>query len=253
MRLTIIGCAGSFPGPESAASCYLVEAPHQGRTFRLVVDLGNGAVGPLQRHTELDAIDAVALSHLHADHCLDMCGLYVARKYHPSGERRRIPVYAPVDAPGRLARAYDLPAEPGMNGQFDFHAWADGVPVRIGPFTVRASRVDHPVEAFALRIECDGRVLAYSGDTGPTPALVDVARDAHLFLCEASFVESSQNPPGLHLTGAEAGRAAREAGAERLLVTHVPAWIDRAEVERDARVTFRGPLELVHAGAVYEV
>jgi ribonuclease BN (tRNA processing enzyme) len=77
MRLTMVGCSGSMPGPHSAASCYLLEADG----FRLVVDLGNGAVGALQRYTALNRVDAVALSHLHADHCLDMCPLWIARKY----------------------------------------------------------------------------------------------------------------------------------------------------------------------------
>src|SRR5580698_10882582 len=85
MRLTIIGCSGSFPGPESPASSYLLEA----EGFRLVLDLGNGALGVLQRHASLYDIDAVALSHLHADHCLDMCGYWVARRYGPGGPQPR--------------------------------------------------------------------------------------------------------------------------------------------------------------------
>ncbi|MGH3405816.1 MAG: MBL fold metallo-hydrolase, partial [Streptosporangiaceae bacterium] len=90
MQLTIVGCAGSFPGPDSAASCYLIEADG----FRLVMDLGSGGLGPLQRYCGLDEVDAVCLSHLHGDHCLDMCGYSVARTYHPDGRRPRLPVYA---------------------------------------------------------------------------------------------------------------------------------------------------------------
>src|SRR5262245_38008969 len=108
MRLTIVGCAGSFPGPDSAASCYLVEAPYDGRTFRFVLDMGNGALGPLQRYVPFDEIDAVALSHLHADHCFDLASLYVVRRYHPKGAMSRIPVYGPEDTAARMARAYDL-------------------------------------------------------------------------------------------------------------------------------------------------
>ena len=79
MKVTVVGCSGSFPGPDSAASCYLLEAPYDGRTFRLLLDLGSGALGPLQRYADLESIDAVALSHLHADHCLDLCSFYVFR------------------------------------------------------------------------------------------------------------------------------------------------------------------------------
>ena len=101
MRLTMVGCSGSMPGPHSAASCYLLEADG----FRLVVDLGNGAVGALQRYTALNRVDAVALSYLHADHCLDMCPLWIARKYSDEDPLRPIPVYAPAGAAERIARA----------------------------------------------------------------------------------------------------------------------------------------------------
>ena len=93
-----MGCAGSFPSPDSPASCYLVEADDgDGRTWRVVLDLGSGALGPLQRYTRLDALDAVVLSHLHPDHFVDVCGLYVARRYSPDGPvAGALPVYGPA-------------------------------------------------------------------------------------------------------------------------------------------------------------
>ena len=92
MRLTVIGCAGSFPGPDSPASCYLVEADG----FRMLLDLGNGALGVLQRHAGLYDIDAICLSHLHGDHCLDMSSYWVARTYAPGGPKPPVPVYGPA-------------------------------------------------------------------------------------------------------------------------------------------------------------
>ncbi len=74
MELTVIGNSGSFPGPASPASCYLVSAAYEGRTWRILLDLGSGALGALQRYTDALAIDAVLFSHLHPDHCLDLCG-----------------------------------------------------------------------------------------------------------------------------------------------------------------------------------
>src|SRR5580658_893730 len=91
MRVTVIGCAGSFPGPDSPASCYLLEA----EGFRLVIDMGNGALGVLQRYAELFGIDAICLSHLHADHCVDLGAYWVARRYTEAGPRPAIPVYGP--------------------------------------------------------------------------------------------------------------------------------------------------------------
>jgi ribonuclease BN (tRNA processing enzyme) len=251
VRLTVIGASGSYPGPDSPASCYLLEAEHEGRTWRVLVDLGNGALGVLQRYIDPVDVDAVLLSHLHADHCLDLCGFYVLRKYHPRGAQPRIPVWGPAGTDVRMAKAYDLDEDPGMNEEFDFRPYT-GV-IEIGPFTVTAVEVAHPVTAYGLRIEADGRTLAYSGDTGTCAALVATARDADFFLCEASFVESHANPPNLHLTGAEAGRMATEASARRLVLTHVPPWHDPQVMLGEAAETYDGPLELAVPGLTYEI
>ncbi|MGA8987038.1 MBL fold metallo-hydrolase [Aeromicrobium sp.] len=253
MKLTVIGCAGSFPGPESPASCYLVEAPFEGRVYRLLLDLGSGSLGNLQRFCDLRDIDAVALSHLHPDHCFDMSGLYVVSKYHPDGPLHRIPVHAPAGAAAFLARGYGVDDPLGMTEQFDFSNWRDGGTVHLGPFTVASVLVDHPVPAFALRVATEDHSVTYSGDTGPTEALVELAEGTDLFLCEASFVESVANPANLHLTGAEAGDYATRAGVKKLLVTHIPEWTDRAEVEADVKGTWAGPYELVTAGASYDL
>jgi ribonuclease BN (tRNA processing enzyme) len=252
VRLTVVGCSGSYPGPDSPASCYLVEAEHEGRTWRIVLDLGNGALGALHRYADPLAIDAVLLSHLHADHCIDLTSYYVLRKYHPDGALPPIPVYGPDGTPGRLARAYDLPKSPGMNEEFIFRYYPAGS-FRIGPFTITAAEVSHPVPAYAMRIDADGRTLVYSGDTGACEALVDIARDADLFLCEASFVHGKDNPPDLHLTGVEAGQAATKAGARHLVLTHVPPWHDADRMLDEAASSYHGPLELAAGGKTYEV
>jgi len=251
MRLTIVGCSGSYPGPDSPASCYLVEAEQEGRIWRIVLDLGNGALGALHRYADPLSIDAVLLSHLHADHCIDITSYYVLRKYHPSGSRPPIPVYGPDGTPGRLARAYDLPKSPGMTEEFSFHFYPDH-PFAIGPFAITARVVKHPVPGYALRIESDGKVLAYSGDTGPCEALVATARDADLFLCEASFVEGGDNPPDLHLTGTEAAQAAIDAGVGYLVLTHVPPWHDAGTIFAESAI-FEGPRQLAAPGVVYEL
>jgi ribonuclease BN (tRNA processing enzyme) len=252
MRLTVVGCAGSYPGPESAASCYLLEAPYEGRTFRLLLDLGNGAIGPLQKHAPLDEIDAVALSHLHADHCLDLCAFYVVRKYHPDGPMRRLPVYAPEGAADRMARAYDIAPDPGMTQEFDFLTFPDE-PFEVGPFTVTARRVEHPVPAYALRIS-DGRAaITYSGDTGPCSSLDEVAKDCDLLLAEASFVDGDDNPDSLHMTGRDAAETAERAGVGQLVLTHIPAWYAPARVLAEATPHFSGDTTLAFPGAVYDV
>jgi len=253
VRLTIVGSSGSFPGPHSPASCYLLQAPYEGRTYSLVLDLGNGALGALQRHLGLGEVDAVALSHLHVDHCVDLASYYVVRTYHPGGPLPRLPVVGPAGAAQWLARVYGLPESQAMNSVFDFSAWPVNGGLRLGPFAVRVARVAHPVEAYAVRVDSAGRSLAYSGDTGPSAALVDLARGADVFLCEASFLEAGDNPADLHLTGREAGEHAAAAGVGRLLLTHVPPWHDEQQVLAEARPAFRGPVELARPDASYPV
>ncbi|MDP3894513.1 MBL fold metallo-hydrolase [Nocardioides sp.] len=251
MRLTVIGCAGSYPGPDSPASCYLLESEHEGRTWRILLDLGNGALGALHRHADPLAIDAVLLSHLHADHCLDLCGYYVLRKYHPTGHQPRIPVWGPEGTADRMARAYDLPIDPGMHEEFDFREY-DGT-VRVGPFEVTAIPVLHPVTAFALRVEADGRTLAFSGDTAACEGLDRAAAGVDLLLAEAAFMEGVANPPDIHLTGKEAGETAARAGARCLVLTHIPAWHDPQVALAEAKQVYDGPIELAVCGAVHEV
>jgi len=252
MRVTVVGCSGSYPGPASSASCYLVEADLDGRTWRVLLDLGSGALGTLQRLADATAIDAVFLSHLHADHCLDLCGYYVMRKYHPGGALPRIPVWGPADTAGRMARAYDLDDDPGMTEEFDFRPYGTTA-VHLGPFVVTARRVVHPVTAYGLQVAADGKVLAYSGDTGVCHGLDDTARESDLFLCEASFMEGAPNPPDLHLTGAEAARTAQQAGAKHLVLTHVPPWHDPQAVLAEARPEYDGPIDLAEVGQVYDL
>lgn len=247
MRLTVIGCAGSMPGPAGPASCYLVE--HDG--FRLLLDLGNGALGHVMRHVELADLDAVVLSHLHSDHCADLNALYVARVYGPYSGGRRLPVLGPESAAHRLADAYGLRHNPGMTGTFDFRTLSQQV--EIGPFRLRHARMAHPVEAYAVRLDAAGSSLVYSGDTGPNDDLAALAEGADVLLCEASFVDGEDNPPDLHLTGVEAGRVAARAGVGTLVVTHVPPWNDRDVAAAEAATVFAGTVAAATPGLVLTV
>jgi ribonuclease BN (tRNA processing enzyme) len=248
MRLTVLGCAGSFPGPESACSAYLVEA--QG--FRLLIDFGSGSLSALQRYAELDGIDAIVLTHLHCDHMLDACTYVVVRRYAPDGPRPPVPVYAPLGAAERIAAAYDSEGAP-VDDVYTFYGLQPGT-FPIGPFTVTVDRVNHPIETYGIRVEQGGRVLAYSSDTAPCEALLRLAQGADLFLCEASYLDGRSNPPGLHLTGGEAGEAATKADVRRLLLTHlVPAWASEASTVESACAAYAGPVEVVRPGSRYDL
>src|SRR6202042_2781197 len=122
MRLTVVGCSGSFPGPESAASSYLLEADG----FRLVIDMGNGSLGGLQRYAPLFGVDAVALSHLHADHCVDLYSYSVARTYAPAGPQPAIPVYGPAGTRERISLLHGPDGDGGVTQRVSFETLAPG-------------------------------------------------------------------------------------------------------------------------------
>lgn len=256
MKLTILGCSGSGPGPDSPASGYLVES---GGT-RLLVDLGSGAFGPLQRFIDPFALDAVALSHLHPDHCADLAALTVARRYRPDqpheAERKRLPVHGPAETPTRLAGLYAASRaerdETDLSDVYEF-AELDRGPVRIGAFELRAVPMRHVCPAWGFRIAAEGRVLAYTGDTGPCGELGELADRADVLLSEASWTDFPDAPTDVHLSGRQAGETASAAGSRRLLLTHLQPWTDREAILAEANEVFDGPTELVQQGRTYEV
>ncbi len=279
MRLVTVGVSGSFPGPASPASTYLVQVPaalaeaagatgEDVRDWNVVLDLGNGGLGALQRHVDPLDLDAVALSHLHPDHCADLSGLYVYLRYHPqrgavrTGVHPRLPVHGPHATAERAGAMYGLAAGESMACEYDFRTWEAGAPVRVGPLELEPFRVFHPVEAYGVRVTGPSSVrpgeratLVYSGDTDLCDGLVAGAAGADLFLCEAGFEEGRDDhvEPGIHLTGRRAGEAATAAGARRLLLTHIAAWSDPEVSLAEAREVYAGPVGVASAGEVHEL
>ena len=248
MQLTILGCAGTFPGPTSPCSSYLVE--HDG--FRLVVDMGAGSLGQLQRHVGLLDVDAVYISHLHADHCIDLVAYSYARRYHPEGIPDRLPVYGPQGTCARICGSFEAPPLNGLLDVYDFREVAAGQS-EIGPFRVSSVVTNHPIECHALRLEAGGRSLTYSGDTGESPDLIELARGTDLFLCEASWEEAEDNPPGIHLSGKQAGEHGTAAGVGRMLLTHVVPWADGDAILAETKTSYDGDVSLAACATTYEV
>jgi ribonuclease BN (tRNA processing enzyme) len=253
MKLTVIGCSGSYAGMYGPASCYLVE--HDG--CGVVLDMGNGALGALMEHRDVYSIDAVLLSHLHLDHIADLGGLYVARKYRPGGAPGKLAIHGPASSADRLGRMYaPHDDEDDLTDSFEFVPYTPDS-FKVGPFDVTVVPAAHPVDAFSLRIAAGGKVLTFSGDTGRSEALVDLARGSELLLAEASFLEGRPNPPDLHLTAREAVDHGVRAGVSRIVLTHFVPWNDINETVTEAQAArdefgFDGDLQLAHSGLVVE-
>lgn len=252
MKITVLGCSGSVPGPDSPGSGYLIEADD----YRLVLDLGHGAFGALQRHVQPADVNAIVVSHLHADHFIDLTAYVVALRYGGTGYRvtgaePRIPLIGPAGTRDRLGAAYDpLARKLHLQELFSFSTPASG---ELGPFALSFATVNHPTPTSAVRITCGDRTLVYSADTGESPALVSLAHGADVFLCEATLGPDDPYIPDLHLTGRQAGEHAEKAGVDRLFITHVPPWGSREVAASEAAETFRGAVEIVTPGAEIQV
>ncbi|WP_084039467.1 MBL fold metallo-hydrolase [Demequina sp. NBRC 110053] len=230
VELTIVGCAGSTAGPDSAASCYMVShADADGRTWRLVLDLGSGAIGPLQRYCDPARVDGVLVSHGHPDHCADLGALDVLRRYGPSRDEDppRIPLLGPEGIDRRIGDVSGDPADRGA-ATYDFRPLAHGDVTRIGPFTIEAARANHPVPALAFLVSAGRSTLLYTGDTDRCAEVDALAArpGVSLILGEAGWAHREVNPPGVHMNGDQLGRMAALSGRAALVVTHVASWVD---------------------------
>ena len=233
MKLTVIGCSPAWPNPGSAHSGYVVE--HDGR--RLLVDCGPGVLARLRASDGWPRIDAIVISHFHLDHCGDLVPWLWGHLMGPVAGTRGPTLWIPPS--GRSA--LDL-LTPRFDQAFEVLEYEEREPFTAAGFHVTPFRVPHYDQpTWALRIEAAGRSLAYSADSAPSSALEDVARDADLFLCEATLRDGDAEPRG-HLNADEAAAAARAAAVKRLLLVHRPAELEVPD-----------GLERAHDGLVVEV
>jgi len=254
MRLTVLGRSGGYPRPGEACAGYLVE----GGDTRVLLDVGYGVVSRLLERCDPRSIGAVILSHLHPDHVADFPAFQLALEYaaFPPGRwAARPPVLAPSGAREHLM-AFGPEGEGNrIVGDFDFCVMHGSGSMQLHGFTIRWEPVRHAVEAYALRLEHDGRSLVYTGDTGVCEGLERLAQEADVLLAEATFPERLAEVGAMfvHLSGLTAGRLAARVGARRLLLTHFFPSTDPVEEANAAAAEFGGPVEAVVEAATYEI
>lgn len=267
MQLTVLGCRSGMPADGQASSGYLLET---GGT-RLLLDCGPGVAAALSGHLRPSGLDAVVISHLHADHCYDLLpvgkSLLSGVMEFPGGPERAeaelhpVPLFVPEGARelfDRWARLFPVTTMPlldkAFERAFDVHEYRPGDRFEVGEATVGLHELRHVLPNCGIRVEAGNRVFAYTGDTGMTDAAVKLAADADLLLAEASLSEPDRTDHG-HLSGGEAGLIAARAGVGELVLTHfasgTPGWLER--LHADASGTFDGPVQLARPGARFPI
>jgi ribonuclease BN (tRNA processing enzyme) len=231
--LTVLGCDGSWPGPGGAGSGYLLRV---GATS-VVLDAGPGTFAVLQTVIDPAEVDAVVISHHHPDHWTDLFAMDAHARF--GGRRGQLPVYAPAEVVAR--------AQTDGNSALDWHTVTHGDRAGIGEASCAFHRTDHAEETLAVRVDGAGRALGYSADTGPEWSLEALGTGLDLLLCEATYTAEHEGTAG-HLSGRQAGMAARQAGALRLVITHRWPTMDARAVAEEAEAAFCGPVERATIG-----
>jgi ribonuclease BN (tRNA processing enzyme) len=246
MRLSVLGACGAWPQPDEACSGFLVE--HDG--FRLLLDLGYATLPQLLRRISAEEVDAVFVSHGHPDHCADLNPLLRARALGGCAPRP-LPVYAPAGALDAVL-ALDRPGM--LDDTYVVHAVIPGVLFELGPFRAETRLLPHWEPNAGIRLVADGRAFAYTGDTGPSRHVVDLAREADLLLAEATYADQVPDHSRQYLSSARtAGRQAAEADAGHLLLTHLWPGTDPALSLAAAVENYGGTVDIAVGGLTIDL
>jgi ribonuclease BN (tRNA processing enzyme) len=264
VRLTVLGKSPSWQDAGGACSGYLVEDGD----FALVLDCGNGVFSKLRLFCDYVDVDAVAISHLHADHFLDLVPFSYALTYAPRQQPVPVDRWPGTDNPARPRLIAPQGAaetfrrvvgawgnEDLVEKAFALEEYSPGAELDAGSLRLRFRQVPHFTETCAVDISSrnGGGRITYGADSRPGPELIDAARDTDLLIVEATLPRPERTGVRGHLTPAEAGEHARLAGAKRVVLTHISDELDVDWARSEASASFGSQVEVAREGAVYEL
>jgi ribonuclease BN (tRNA processing enzyme) len=246
VNITVLGKSPAWQDADGACSGYLV----RGGAQTVLLDCGPGVFAKLRRHVDYAAVDAVVISHLHADHILDLVPFASGLRYGPRAARPKL--YAPpgaLEAFAGMSRATFMTAE-HVELAFEITIYDPAGTVAIGGLAVRFQPVPHYIPANAVEFAEDGARFTFSADCGPNQALCDFAAGTDLLLIEATLPVSDGEG---HLTPREAGEHGARAGAKRVVLTHFSDELDVEWARAEGAAGFGAPVDAAREGATYEL
>jgi ribonuclease BN (tRNA processing enzyme) len=249
VRFTVLGSSGTYPTPTNPASSYLV------RTNEATIwcDAGHGGFQALAAAIDPADIDAILVSHRHPDHCVDVFAAFHAFAYGPN-PIHSIPFFAHPSVIDHLTGFLDAGSGHQIHTVFDFNPIEAAGGFSVADLTMRAVPMDHSVPTFGFGFEAQGRRLFYTADTGPNGSWVEEVGPADLLVSEASLQgDAGDDGYRQHLTAARAGEIASRVGATRLLLTHIPPYLDPLRSVREAETEFGRTVMAAVPGATHEV
>jgi ribonuclease BN (tRNA processing enzyme) len=263
LRITVLGKSPSWQDIDGACSGYLLE---EGDTA-LLLDCGNGVFSKLRRFIDYLDVDAVVLSHMHADHFLDLVPFSYALTYAPRQQPAPVhrwngtdhpahPVlHAPIGARDVFRRVCGAwGREDLIERAFDLREYDGSAPIEVGLLRLRFAEVPHYTRTHAIEVSANGSGrFVFGADSRPTDDLVAFAHGSDLLMVEATLPRPERQGPRGHLTPEEAGEHGRRAGARRVVLTHISDELDADWARQEAERSFGGPVDVAHEGAVYTV
>jgi ribonuclease BN (tRNA processing enzyme) len=262
VRVTVLGKSPSWQDAAGACSGYLVQEDG----FTLLLDCGNGVFSKLRPICDYVDVDAVLITHMHADHFLDLVPFSYALRYAPrqqpvpvggfpgTDDPARPELYVPAGGGEVLRRVVGSWGNPDLiDRAFGVREYDGGDALQVGPLAIRFCQVPHFVDTFAVELATNGARFTFGADCSPNHELVDFARDTDMLLIEATLPRPERDGVRGHLTAGEAGEHGRGAGARRLVLTHYSDELDPELTRAEAAATFGGPVELAQEGATYTI